>query len=278
MDGQGLLFAKPGQKKAVLVSHGSQGLDVRLFEYAEALQKEGFAALVIDHWTPRGITVTHNDYGAASLKGGNDFNMAFDSHTAMDWLRNVRGFERVGSIGESQGGAAAITLQKNWVMEIIDRNVSRLYVKRFKTVPVDAVVGMYGHCGFRRTIDTYASTPFLMIAGAIDDETPAKYCEVLIPWMNGRGGNAKLIVLPGEGHSFDAPYRRKQSTGPNPANCNLMLDEKGVTNLNTGEFLPGSDFTKMEAKCFTTGGFSSGYWKDRFVAVPHWISFFKQNL
>jgi dienelactone hydrolase len=278
MDGQGFLFAKPGQKKVVLVSHGSQGLDVRLFEYAEALQKEGFAALVIDHWTPRGITVTHNDYAAASLQGGNDNNMAFDLHTAADWLRNVRGFEKVGSIGESQGGAAAITLQKKWVMEIIDRNVSRLYAKPFKTVPIDAVVGMYGHCGFRRAIDTYANTPFLMIAGEVDDETPAKYCEALIPWMNERGGNAKIIVIPGEGHSFDAPYKRTRMYGPNPAKCNLLLDEKGVHNLNTDETIPGTDFVEAQAKCMTRGGFSSGFWKDRFVAVPHWISFLRTSL
>src|SRR6187551_1576997 len=58
---QGLLFATPGAKKVVLISHGSQGIDSRMFDYVDSLQKEGFAALVIDHWTPRGIGVTHDD-------------------------------------------------------------------------------------------------------------------------------------------------------------------------------------------------------------------------
>src|SRR4051812_40650955 len=53
----GYLFAKPGQQKAVLISHGSQGIDARMYEYVDALQKEGFAALVLDHWGPRGIGV-----------------------------------------------------------------------------------------------------------------------------------------------------------------------------------------------------------------------------
>lgn len=279
LDGQGFLFTKPGQTKVVMISHGSQGIDSRMYDYVDALQKEGFAALVINHWAPRGILVTHNDYAAASLKGGNDFNMAFDSHTAADWLRNVIGFEKVGSIGESQGGAAAVTLQKKWNHEVIERNVSRLYSRPFKVKSIDAVVGMYGHCGFRRANrDAYVSTPFLFIVGEDDDETPAKYCHALVPWMNERGGNAKIIGLPGEGHSFDAPYRRQRMFGPNPANCNLMIDDNGVTNLNTGEVLPGKEFAPMEAKCFAKGGFHSGYWKDRFIAVPHWIGFFKQNL
>jgi hypothetical protein len=33
----------------------------------------------------------------------------------------------------------------------------------------------------------------------------------------------------------------------------------------------------MMAKCVGKG-YHSGYWKDRFIAVPHWIGFFKQNL
>jgi dihydroxyacetone kinase len=46
---QGYLFAGPDQKKVVMISHGSQGIDSRMFDYVDSLQKEGFAALVIDH-------------------------------------------------------------------------------------------------------------------------------------------------------------------------------------------------------------------------------------
>ena len=53
-----------------------------MYDYVDSLRKEGFAALVIDHWTPRGIGVTHDDYVAAGKKGGNEINMASDSLTA----------------------------------------------------------------------------------------------------------------------------------------------------------------------------------------------------
>jgi hypothetical protein len=48
----------------------------RMYDCVGSLQKEGYTALVIDHWKPRGIDVTHNDYPAASQKGGNDPNLA----------------------------------------------------------------------------------------------------------------------------------------------------------------------------------------------------------
>ena len=235
----GYLFAKSGQKKAVLITHGSQGIDARMYDYVDALQEAGFAALVLDHWGPRGIGVTHEDYRAGSLRGGNELNMSFDSLLAAELLR-ARGFDKVGSIGESQGGGAAIMLQQKWAHALIERNVSRLYNRAFKVQPIDAVVAMDGYCGLRYALrDGYVGTPLLFITGEKDDETPSKYCERYVGWMNERGGRAAILVLEGEGHSFDAPYRRQRSpNGPNPAPCDLIVDEHGVTNLLTGEKMP----------------------------------------
>ncbi len=113
----------------------------------------------------------------------------------------------------------------------------------FKAGPIDAVVGLYGYCGLRRAHrDAFVNTPYLMIAGAEDDETPPEFCERYVKWMNERGeeGNARIIVIPGEGHSFDAPYKRQLNMfNPGSRRCDLMVDEKGVTNLATGENVPG---------------------------------------
>jgi dienelactone hydrolase len=279
LDAQGYLFAPPGAKKVVLISHGSQGIDSRMYDYVDSLQKEGFAALVIDHWKPRGIGVTHDDYLAASLRGGNELNMVSDSLTAADWLRS-KGYEKVGSIGESQGSSAAIVLQQRWAHVLIERNIRRIYGSDFRARPLDAVVGLYGFCGFRHaTRDAYFSTPFLFITGEVDDETPSKYCERYVPWMNERGGNAKIIVIPGEGHSFDAPYKRQRNVfGPHYAKCDILVDETGVTELNSGEKMPGAtNINAMLAKCVSRI-YHSGHWKNRFVAVPHWTGFFRQHL
>jgi dienelactone hydrolase len=278
LSAQGYLFATRGAKKVVMISHGSQGIDSRMYEYVDSLQKEGFAALVINHWTPRGITITHDDYVAAGRKGGNEFNMASDSLTAAEWLRNSRGYEKVGSIGESQGGGAAVMMQQKFAHTVLERNVRRLYANSFELKPVDAVVGMYGYCGYRNARrDGYAATPFLFITGELDDETPSRYCERHVGWMNNRGGNARIIVLPGEGHSFDAPYKRKRNFGPHYAKCDVLIDETGVSELNSGMKASGEDVNAMMAKCVSKT-YHSGYWNNRFVGVPHWIGFFKKNL
>lgn len=278
LDAQGFLFATPRATKLVLISHGSQGVDSRMYDYVDSLQKEGFAALVIDHWTPRGIGVTHNDYASASARGGNELNMASDTLTAAQWAR-ARGYEKIGSIGESQGSSAAIVVHQKWAHVLIERNIRRIYANDFRIKPVDAVVGMYGYCGFRHAKrDGYVDKPFLFITGEVDDETPSKYCERYVGWMNERGGNARIVVLPGEGHSFDAPYKRQRNIfGPHYAKCDILVDENGVTELNSGEKLPGENINPMLAKCVSKV-YHSGYWKDRFVAVPHWMGFFREHL
>jgi dienelactone hydrolase len=278
LQGQGYLFATPGAKKVVLISHGSQGIDSRMFDYVDSLQKEGLAALVIDHWKPRGIGVTHNDYAAASVKGGNELNMASDILTAAEWLRG-KGYEKVGSIGESQGSSAAIVVQQKWAHALVERNIRRIYASDFRVQPLGAVVGMYGYCGFRHALrDGYVNTPFLFITGEVDDQTPSKYCERYVTWMNERGGNARIVVLKGEGHSFDAPYRRQRNVfGPHYAKCDILVDETGVTELNSGQKMPGVDIRPMLAKCVSKD-YHTGYRKDRFIAVPHWIGFFKEHL
>ena len=260
-----------------MISHGSQGIDERMYDYVDSLQKEGFAALVIDHWKPRGIDVTHRDYAAASRKGGNEFNMAADSLTAAEWLRS-RGYEKVGSIGESQGGSAALMLQQKFAHAVIERNVRRLYSGDTRIRPLDAVVGMYGYCGYRNAKrDAYVSTPLLLITGAMDDETPSRYCERHVSWMNERGASARIVVLEGVGHSFDAPYSLRRSDGPHYAKCDVFVDETGVTELNSGMKTPGDDVNAMMAKCVSRG-YHTGHAGNRFVAVPHWTAFFKQNL
>lgn len=278
LQAQGYLFATPGAKSVVMITHGSQGIDSRMYDYVDSLRKEGFAALVIDHWGPRGVRTTHDDYVAASQKGANEFNMAADSLTAAEWLRG-RGYVKVGSMGESQGGGAAVMLQQKFAHAVIERNVRRVWNKLFEAKPVDAVVGMYAPCGYRNAKrDGYVGTPFLFILGEVDDETPARYCERHVDWMNARGGNARAIILPGEGHSFDAPYRRQRGFGPHYAKCDVLVDDTGTTELNSGMKLPGDDAAGMFARCVSRGGFHTGWWKDRFVAVPHWIGFFRQHL
>lgn len=278
-EGKGILFAQPGQTKIVLISHGSQGVDARMYDYVDALKAENIAALVIDHWSPRGISTTHEDYAAASAKGGSELNMVFDSFTAADWLRREKGFTRVGSIGESQGAAAAIMLQQKWLRPLMERNVTRIYSKSsWKAQNFDAVAGLYGFCGIRvLERDAFVDTPFLMVTGEKDDETPSKLCEAFIPYMNERGAKAQVSVVPGVYHSFDAPYRQQRSQGPHYGKCEIVADGKETKDLNSGATVAGTNVPAVMSKCVGRG-YTTGNSGNRLIGVPVWMAFFKENL
>jgi dienelactone hydrolase len=251
-----------------------------MYDYVKDLRKAGFSALIINHWTLRGASTTHKDYVEAARKGANDANIAFDSMAAAEWLRSTRGFRKVGSMGESQDGAAPIIMVQKWAAQFLERNMRRLYQgSRFTASPVDAVVSLYGFCGFRNTArDAYVTTPLLFITGGEDGNTPSRYCESYIPYMNSRGGNARIVVLKEEGHSFDAHYRRHRiNFGPQYANCNIIVERDHVINVNTGERIAGQDSAPLFERC-KGRGYQTGHGRDRFVAVPHWALFFKEAM
>ncbi len=279
----GYLFSKPGQTQVVIVSHGAGGIDARVFDRVDALQKEGMAALVIDHFGSRGISETINDLQSANAKGGNDFNLAVDTYTAIDWLERERGFAKFGAIGASLGGGAQIMIQQDWVRRAIPGLIKTHYKRDFKIHLLDASVALYAFCGYRNVVrDKFVDKPLLFISGEIDDTTPAKFCERQAPWMNERGGNAKFVMLPGQGHGFDDRAFYKFNPYPiHAANCDLMVDAQGVVNLKNNERTPGDGVAAMPQalkRCSTARGFSFGRRGDRQVAEPIWIPFFKQNL
>ena len=205
--------------------------------------------------------------------------MAFDVLLAAEWLHRERGYERIGSMGESQGGNAVMLLDKTAIVDLVKRNAERIYARRVELPALSAIVSLYGYCGVRRTQDVFSSTPFLFLTGAEDDETPSKLCEQYVPWMNERGASATIVVLPGVGHSFDAPYSRTRSYGEQYANCDLVMDAASAKDVRSGESMPSSEANLRALMKRCQGhGFHTGAGSERFVGVPYWIGFFKKNL
>jgi hypothetical protein len=72
-------FVPTGEWTAVVMaSHGAQGVDQRMFEYADALTKSNIATMVIDHWTPRAINMRTMTCSQATAKGGTTSSIATD--------------------------------------------------------------------------------------------------------------------------------------------------------------------------------------------------------
>lgn len=281
---RGWLFAKPGQKAVVIISHGSIGIDARVFDRVDQIQDLSMAALVIDHWGSRGLGEVLSDLKGAASKGASELNMSFDIYTAASVLRRERNFEKVGTIGASFGGGAQITAQQQWAKSVIEETYEYHYKKPFVVRRLDAQVGLYTWCGYRNKLrDSFNGAPLLIINGDRDTQTPSRLCEQLAPWMNERGGNVRTVTLKGEVHGFDD--RRRQTWIPNivhTGKCDLMIDERGTTNLTTGNVTEIKDFNAALPvalkECATERGFSNGNSGDWKVAVPLWTKFLQEHL
>lgn len=281
---RGWLFVRAGEKAVVIISHGSVGIDQRVFDRVDQIQDLGMAALVIDHWGSRGLSEVLSDLKGAASKGASELNMSFDIYTAASVLRRERNFEKVGTIGASFGGAAQIMAQQKWVKSVIEKTYEYHYRKPFVVRRLDAQVGLYTWCGYRNKLrDSFNGAPLLIINGDKDTQTPSRLCEQLAPWMNEHGGNVRAVTLKGEVHGFDD--RRRQTWIPNIVHmgkCDLMIDEKGTTNLTTGNVTKITDFNAALPvalkECATERGFSNGNSGDWKVAVPLWTKFLQDHL
>ena len=275
---KGYLFSPKGEwGSLVLASHGAQGVDQRLFEYADALTKNGIATLVIDHWTPRGVNLRSMTYSQAVANGGTTSSIATDAIWAAEHVKaNFPQVKKIGFIGESMGAMAAVQLSKQRMTDLF---FTKFLTKPFE-FPIAAMVGLYPACAERVKGERFVGIPFLILSGELDDHTLAKDCVDYEGWVNATGGKLKTEVIPGAHHDFDAPHALEfRPRGQNVSKCLNIVDDKTITIVATGKVLPNTlaGQIQLPREC-STWGLRSGHGKNKFVAVPQWMGFLKQHL
>jgi dienelactone hydrolase len=263
----------------VVIVHGSQGVDERHFNYAKHLNSIGFAALVLDSWTARGIGMAHFDFAANEKKGARAYNLAIDVFRTVEVLRKQpEGFKRFGHIGESMGGGAAIWLTKPYLHSE--------YLKLFSVKPpeLQANIAVYGGCFERVASDRFIPIPTLFLGGELDNDTPAIYCEKFAEWMNSRGGAASSIILKGQHHDFDAIYKlHTASRAENPSECASYIEGNFRTWEKTGEKFPmtAEGYRNFQRKCVRSAWMApvkTGYIDSPFTGFKEWGEFFSKIL
>lgn len=270
---------KGGDRHAlVVILPGAGGLDKRHSEYANYLAANGINAVVLDNWRARGMNASGGDYQVSRSKGGDAVNMAIDAVSTLANLKSTDEWKnaKVGFLGESMGGAAAINVTRPYIEGIV-REVMPPAVGI--NVNFDASVGLYPACIDRSDVERFKRIPTLLVVGALDDSAPPETCERQVKWMNERGGNVSMQVLEGANHDWDAPTAVKQVPYENTSRCsNVRVGNKFVLESNGKEY-PGTPegLRDMKNEC-RFHGFLMGHRGDQRKGFDVWLGFLKEKL
>lgn len=173
---------------AVIVLHGCDGVGPHYREWADRLAQWGYAALLIDSFSPRGFrqVCNHGELVPPGLQAADAF-----AGAAYLRARPDPRLERVGVIGFSHGGWA--------VLKAVLAGVAR----PANQPPLAAAVAYYPGC------DRPASpleTDTLILIGSADDWTPPARCERWCAMVDRNGHTLDMTVYPGALHGFDSPF------------------------------------------------------------------------
>jgi dienelactone hydrolase len=215
-----------GSLPAVIMLHGCKGMmlgdQLRALDaaWAEHWRDQGYAVLLIDSYTPRGIAslcrTEEKDRPISSAR-----ERARDAYAGLRWLvarREIDG-SRVALIGWASGGGAVLNAIRPAMRDAFS--------------PV-------GH-GFRAAIAFYPSNcrvlhqlggwapypPTLILMGEADDWTPPGPCAALVGDAVAHRADAAIGLFPGAYHDFDAPATdlRERPTGTAGRSAHSGTDE-----------------------------------------------------
>lgn len=182
----------PGPFPAIVHLHGCGGLPKVVKDgtaehfWAQRLAGWGYAVLVVDSFTTRGIVQ------ACTTAGSGISARIADAYGALAYL-SAQSFvdaSRIGILGFSQGAITALSLVGARDFEMFENEAER----KFK-----AAVAFYPACPDDGTM----TVPTLILIGELDDWTRAVGCTRMMASRTGAGSPVRLIVYPGAHHGFD---------------------------------------------------------------------------
>jgi dienelactone hydrolase len=190
-----------GRFVALVMFHGCAGalgkngaITQRFRDTAKLLNGMGYGVLLVDSFNPRGERqiCTVNPKARAIQEE----QRWLDAYGAIEYLNTradvVPG--KIGAIGFSHGGTAAVQVMN-----------AELPVKKQGAPGFSAAIAMYPGCASTLAArpDYVAYAPLLILAGELDDWTPARYCQKLAERSKGRGQPVDIEIYPDAYHGFD---------------------------------------------------------------------------
>jgi dienelactone hydrolase len=225
-------FAKPsgpGPFPAVILLHGcGGGVDAyslgRSEEWAELLQREGYATLTLDSFSARGFSsVCGNPAMVPADERAKDI---YAAAYVLAGRADVRA-DKIAAIGFSHGGGAvldAAAAARPQLAPFRERLAARGKIAAF--------VGFYPGCRRTETDDFVA--PLLILVGDQDGLSNHGICERLAARSHPAGAEVRLKVYAGASHDFDYDHARGELRG-----TRLAYDESAATDarLQVAAFL-----------------------------------------
>jgi len=242
----GLLKMPPGARgpvPAMVIVHGSGGVQPGEWEWAKRLNALGVASFVIDNFTGRGVRETETDpfrlSPTADIAGALAALRLLATHPGIDP-------KRIGVIGFSLGGIVALdTALEPFRHGVIDGDL------RFA-----AHISFYPSCDINFVSAHLDGSPILMLLGGKDNYTPAPPCLAFADELRDKAVQISVVVYPNAYHAFDRdmPLQYYQQD-PSARNCHgrVDLDTETFTMRRGDIALTGSDALAELKQCFTTG-------------------------
>jgi dienelactone hydrolase len=183
----------PGTNRlpAVIILHGSNGVDFNHGMWAGELNKAGFATFVVDSFTGRGIRDTRTNQGLLS-----SYAMMNDAFAVLAVLAKHPRIDpdKIAIMGFSKGAMAALYSSMN----------------RFQSAYAPegagfaAHIGFYPFCGTTMIDDEKVSAkPIRLYHGTADDWLPVGLCRDYVARLKKVGADVNLVEYPGAYHLFD---------------------------------------------------------------------------
>ena len=183
-----------GPFPAVIVLHGCGGRGLSQLDWAWRLNRWGYAVLIPDSMTPRGVKTVCAPENQPRVTARDRVG---DVGSAAAWLRTRPEIDpdRIAVLGQSHGGStAALTVQR-----------------AYEAFRLRAAIDYYGPC---REPEQHGAVPLLVLAGEADDwGHPAARCRTYQTNL-GSGRTMEIHTYPGVHHGFEnARLSRTVHTG-----------------------------------------------------------------
>jgi dienelactone hydrolase len=210
-----------GRVPAVILLHPCDGVLPPTTRWAQELNAMGFAALVLDSFSGRGVTEVCT--GKTSVSIGSRL---ADAYRAQELLATHPRIDpaRIALLGFSHGGWVALWASADQFQRRFMRGTGASFAAYLAFYPAG--------CNVRLVNETdMAGGPVRIFQGTADDWTPIGPCREWIARRRTAGRDVSLVEYEGALHAFDVPYfttPQRLSDVVNPSRCTAVQQRDGT--------------------------------------------------